>query len=381
MPQKRKKPVVLGYEGRGQPYLYLREGLKRKDGTPRQADWVIRHKSKQIGTGCSRDEAEQALERLDEYKASIYEPIDELGLPASRVLIADVLSRYLDKKAKTVARPRPLAQRIAKLAAFWGDKTLSQITERNVDAYVESRTTTTAALRELQDLQAAVRAAHRSNMTRDLIIFEKPSPPRSRDRWLTRQEAAKLIRTALFKTETYKGHKTQKRVGRHLAKFILVALRTGTRASAICEASFERLPGHSYVELTHKDGKPAAKFYRLADGKTEYSNKRYPPVWVPDKLALHLHRWRKNGQRFLIEWNGKPVLSTKKSFERAARECGFKDVCRHTLRHTAATWMMQSGKVSVFEGAGYLGMSVKIFADRYAHHSADHQSKARAALN
>jgi Phage integrase family len=44
-------------------------------------------------------------------------------------------------------------------------------------------------------------------------------------------------------------------------------------------------------------------------------------------------------------------------------------VTPHTLRHTAATWLMQRG-VSIWEAAGFLGMSPEVLQDTYGHHHA-----------
>jgi hypothetical protein len=49
----------------------------------------------------------------------------------------------------------------------------------------------------------------------------------------------------------------------------------------------------------------------------------------------------------------------------------------HTLRHTAATWLMQRG-VPVWEAAGFLGMSPEMLAQTYGHH---HQDYLRNAAN
>ena len=56
------------------------------------------------------------------------------------------------------------------------------------------------------------------------------------------------------------------------------------------------------------------------------------------------------------------VLSVKTAFKRAVKLAGLSGkVTPHTLRHTAATWLMQAG-VDPWEAAGYLGMSVEIAA-------------------
>jgi hypothetical protein len=75
-----------------------------------------------------------------------------------------------------------------------------------------------------------------------------------------------------------------------------------------------------------------------------------------------------------VEWNGKPVKSVKTAFKSAVRLAELLtdhgNVTPHTLRHTAATWLMQSG-VSMWEAAGYLGMSEKTLREVYGHHHPD----------
>jgi len=42
------------------------------------------------------------------------------------------------------------------------------------------------------------------------------------------------------------------------------------------------------------------------------------------------------------------------------------DVLRHSLHHTAATWLMQAG-VDMWEAAGWLGMTVEQLEANYGH--------------
>ena len=46
-------------------------------------------------------------------------------------------------------------------------------------------------------------------------------------------------------------------------------------------------------------------------------------------------------------------------------------VTPHTLRHTAATWLMQHG-VPIWEAAGFLGMSPGVLQETSGHHHPDH---------
>ena len=131
-------------------------------------------------------------------------------------------------------------------------------------------------------------------------------------------------------------------------RFILIAIYTGSRAGAVLTASPYRGEGRSYVDLKH------GIFYRLAEGSRE-TNKRQPPVPLPPRLLAHLRRWFSNGlvHEYFVEWNGKPVQSVKTAFKTALRLAGIQGrVTPHTLRHTAATWLMQNG-VDKWEAAGF----------------------------
>jgi integrase len=55
------------------------------------------------------------------------------------------------------------------------------------------------------------------------------------------------------------------------------------------------------------------------------------------------------------------------------------DVVRHSLRHTAATWLMQAG-VDMWEAAGWLGMTVEQLEANYGHHHPDFQEEAAEAF-
>jgi NACHT domain/Phage integrase family len=92
-------------------------------------------------------------------------------------------------------------------------------------------------------------------------------------------------------------------------------------------------------------------------------------------------RWdRKLIKRHFVEFNGEAVASVKTGFRRAASLAGLSGkVTPHTLRHTAATWLMQSG-TDRWQAAGYLGMSVEMLEKVYGHHHPDYLQAAVAAI-
>jgi integrase len=72
---------------------------------------------------------------------------------------------------------------------------------------------------------------------------------------------------------------------------------------------------------------------------------------------------------YVIHVNGKPIQDIKKAFRGACERAGLavsgrEKVTPHTLRHTAATWLMQAG-VDMWEAAGFLAMSMETLERGY----------------
>ncbi len=96
---------------------------------------------------------------------------------------------------------------------------------------------------------------------------------------------------------------------------------------------------------------------------------------------------RNQARRFIteafVEWNGKQVQSVKKGFARDVEQAKLStdegNVTPHTLRHTAATWLMQAG-TEPWKAAGYLGMTVEVLLNVYGHHHPDYMRDAAAGV-
>ena len=119
-------------------------------------------------------------------------------------------------------------------------------------------------------------------------------------------------------------------------------------------------------------------FYRRPAGHA-LTKKLATPVPLPPRLLAHLRRWKRMGQRFVVEWDRRPVKRVSKAFAAVVGDLELKDVMPHTLRHTAATWLMQAG-TDPWVAAGFLGMSVQTLLDNYGHHHPDHLAGARDAF-
>jgi len=354
------------------PRLYLRPARHDKTGH-HAAIWIIRDGNHQQSTGCPAYDVSGAERALALYITNKH--VRAAGASKrdpGQIPIADILAIYLRDVVSRHSRPKETKSRIKALDSFFGDKLLSYVTGETCRAYVAQRSTDAAARRELEDLRAAINHHRREGLCDKIVEVVLPPERPHRQRWLTRSEAARLIRSAWRYREVQKGKQTDRRSRQHVARFILVALYTGTRASAVCGAALQATVGHGWVDLER------GVFYRRPAGQRE-TKKRQPTIPLPDRLLAHMRRWKRSGQRFAVEWNGETVQNIKKAFTNVAADAGLDDVTPHVLRHTAATWLMQAG-TDMWEAAGYLGMTVEILSQRYGHHHPDHLAGAKRAF-
>lgn len=356
------------------PRLYLRE----RSGRP--AQWVIRDGTRETSTSCGPEDSEGAEEALEAYLVSKYTPpsgpstLDEL-------LIADVVNIYLTEREPHVARPDFLQTTAVPIIEWWEGKSLADVRGSSCREYVTWRTAKVSAQtarHDLKTLRAAINhyhAEHGPLPAVPVVSLPERAPPR--DRWLTRDEAALLIKAARWYTRK-NGTKRKRTETLHLARFILIALYTGTRSQAILGLRWLPATTGGHVDLDR------GLLYRRGSGQRQ-TKKRQPPVRIPERLLGHLRRWRKedskHGITHVVHYQGQPITKLRRSWATVRKAAGLgDDVTPHTGRHTAATWAMQAG-VEIFEGAGFLGMSAKTLEDVYGHHHPDFQKQAAAKIS
>lgn len=367
--------------------LWLRPARRKDKKFIANSIWIIIDGRKHIATGCLKHQIEDAEEKLAEYIAEKKREKSEHGddlRHISQIDIADVLSTYLDDCGPRMVDQHKLELCVARLNEYWGGRMLSDVTARECRAYVKSRGKPGGARADLETLRAAINHHAKENLHDGNVRIVLPPKGPPRDRWLTRHEAAQLIWVCWQYRERQTIHRgqrtgqhinTRKHPLRHLARFILIGLYTGTRASAIASSSPYRKEGHSFVDLE------AGIFHRLAAGKRG-TNKRQPPAPIPARLLAHMRRWVRRGvvTSHFVEWHGMPVKSVKTAFDHAVGLAKLPGrVTPHTLRHTAATWLMQRGCL-LWEAAGYLGMSVEMLEKTYGHHHPDFLREAARAI-
>ncbi len=308
------------------------------------------------GTGDSRA-AEAALARYIVEKGRPSGPATPDGMT-----VATVLDRYLTERAPHVAAPERIAYAVKALVPILGSLPVSGMTGAICRRYAKTRARAPGTTRkELQVLQAAINHCVREGYLtagRQLVL---PAQPPARDRWLTRDEVAALLRAAY-----------RSRQGRHLARYILIAVYTGTRSGALLNLRFMPHVSGGWID-TEK-----GILYRRATGARE-TKKRQTPAPIPPRLLAHLRRWERMGATWAVEAGGQRVASVKTAWKVALREAGIEHARPHDLRHTCATWMMQAG-ADTWAAAGYLGMTVQMLERTYGHHHPDYLQSAVEAL-
>ena len=324
----------------------------------RNGIYYIRDGSRFLSTRTrDSEEAESALARHIAEKGRPTGPRD----PAA-MTVADVLDIYGEERAPQVADPARIADCIAALVPVLGPLTLDKLSGEVCRRYGKTRNRAPGTIRkELGTLRAAIRHCYAEGYLTSAPAVKLPAKPAPRDRWLTRDEAAKLIRAA------YRNPKAK-----HLARFILVALYTGTRSDAILRMGYmpNTIGGHVDTE--------SGVMYRRAAGEVE-TKKRTPTVPVPPRLLAHLRRWERLGARWVVEIHGQRVGSLKTAWRTALREAGIEHATKHDLRHTAVTWAMQGG-ADKWSAAGYFGLSLDMLESVYGHHHPDHLGSVVEAM-
>lgn len=337
---------------------------RRKD----SGQWVIIDGKTQRRTGT--EDRRQAEAALSAYLATRDLPSGPSG--PEGMTVAEALTIYAENHAETVADPARIGYAIDALLDWWGDLPVSSVTPATCLRYARERRAyrgtererpigTGTARRELGCLSAALSYCVKwGYLVRapDVLLPEKKAP---RERWLTRPEAAKLLRTARANKRT-----------RHLCAFILIALYTGTRKEAILGLRFTPHTAGGWINTE------TGVMYRKAEDVRE-TKKRRPPVRMPRKLLGHAKRWERR-QTWAVEYRGGRVGSIKNAWRTIVDDSGLSDVTPHTLKHTAITWAMHRG-VPLADAAGFFGTSIATLEAVYLHHHVDFQKKTAAAMD
>ncbi|MCG7932148.1 MAG: site-specific integrase [Candidatus Thiodiazotropha lotti] len=330
--------------------------------------WEIREfiggKRKRHATGfsCRKDAEEKLAEIL--VKNTVIKDCPTVG---------KVISYYIQEHLPTIKRPDTAIKCLERLIPYWSEIKLEDIRKSTTLKYYEYRKrefkqwqkmysfkskrslSLATVRRELEQLQAAVNYAHKDNIINIRPYIWKPEKSQPRTRWLTVNEAARLVHSA----------RTSDKAKNHLPMFILIALYTGARSEAIFRLRWSHVDlERGYIDFTDP-----------SDSRTKQTS----IIPISNKLLGHLRRHNKYGTDvgYVIHINQHRVNSVKTAFRSACKRANLKNVTPHVLRHTAASWRVQR-RVPTYEVAKLLGHSSAQMVEKvYGHLSPDHLMDAK----
>ena len=209
--------------------LVWRDESRKADGSLRsKAGWFIRDGGTFISACGGTGDRERAEKRLAVHITEKYQPAREKGRDPADVPIADAINVYLTECAPTHAKPQETAARLINVLTWLGKgkrgETFADINGKFCRDYARDHGDGAAARRQLEDLRAAVNHYYAEGYVTSAPAVILPAKSEARQRWLTRDEAAALLRAAWRMRQTWKGQPSDRRVARHVARFILVAL-------------------------------------------------------------------------------------------------------------------------------------------------------------
>lgn len=345
---------------------------------PDDGAWIILDGGKHHRTGYSGESGRGSAEdALRDYLVGRKEACRVGPAQPSEVLIGEVLALYAREVGPTLSAPATLAASIKSLAPFWGGKSCDAVKGSTCRAYgrlraepitVEYRgkkggrwSRTLAASngtirRELGVLQAALNHAHGEGVLIYAPTVTLPEGGAARDRWLTRDEAARLLRAA----------------APHVRRFIVIALASGRRASAILGLRIGTSLDSGWVD-------PERGIIHFEGARQKKTKKRRGSIQAPAALAGHMRRWSKKGGSHAIMWRGSRPAEIDTGLAAAARRAGLDGVSPHVLKHTAVTWAFQRG-MSLEDAADWFATSPATLMKHYRAHSPHYQARARAVM-
>lgn len=179
-------------------------------------------------------------------------------------------------------------------------------------------------------------------------------PPNKRIRWITPDEVAALFREL---PENFK-------------PFFLFALSTGLRRSNIINLEWSQVDLEQRIAWIHPDQFKSKKAVGFPLNDTAYQ-------------AIISQQGKHNKYIFVREYKGQFVkfrVDDNTAWRNALTRAGIEDFRFHDLRHTWASWLVQSDvpKSIVKDLGGWESMQM---VERYAHLSAGHLSKHAAPID
>lgn len=306
--------------------------------------WVkFTHNGRRIQHSTGTTDQAKAREYHDKLKASLWDQ-ERLGLKPRRSWNEAVV-RYLTETSHKAS------QSDDRTHLRWVDRFLNGVGLEKIDRDVLDRiqrarladgVTNSTVNRTLEVVRAVLRrAAYDWDWIAKAPRVRMLPEPKRRIRWLTREEADRLI-TALPE---------------HLAAMARFSLETGLRRANVTGLQWSQVDLARRTAWVHADQAKARKAIAVPLSAAAV-------IVIREQLGRHSTR--------VFSFRGKPVRQVNtKAWRNALKRAGISDFRWHDLRHTWASWHVQAGTpLHVLQELG--SWECVEMVRRYAHLSSDH---------
>lgn len=311
----------------------------------RGTTWYIRFTApngQRIQRSAGTEDKHQAQEYEDRLKSELWR-VHKLGEKPRRTW-PETVTRWLSDTEHKSDHSKDI-DKLKWLDQYLGGYRLDEIDRDTIDHIGRTKraeSSPSTANRYLAVIKSILRIARDEWEWVDRIPKIRLYPePRRRVRWLTRDEAAKLI----------------SELPKHLADMAEFSLATGLRQSNVSGLAWKQVDLERGTAWIHAD---------------QSKNRR--AIAIPlNHDALRVLR-RRQGQHpvYAFTYHDKPVKRcSTKAWYAALQRCEIVDFRWHDLRHTWASWHVQNG-TSMQELMELGGWSSQEMVLRYAHLSSEH---------
>lgn len=298
----------------------------------------------------ARTRAEAETEAIDVYRREMFAKAEKGSTVAS--LWEAYCADLGDKPTATTMRYTGKA-----VLAHFGHYRPDQITTEMCRDYAATRDgkgiSQGSVHTELGHLRSALAWAAKNRLIDAAPPIERPSKPTPKERYLTKDEVARLIEAASAP---------------HIALAIHLLFGTAARVGAVLDLTWDR------VDLDRR-----VINLRLPDARTR-KGRAIVPI---NRGLLAALQTAKHGavSDYVVEYAGSQVASIRKGFEGAVNRAKLSGVTLHTIRHSAAVAMVSAG-VPIEKVAQYLGHSnPQITFSTYGRFSPGHLADAADVLD
>jgi integrase len=294
---------------------------------------------------------QKAQELHDRLKVRCWEE-QRLGVKPDRSW-KEAAVRWLKETSHKRSHDKDVAK-LRWLDSYLGDLMLSQVTRDEIERIGQRKVDESSpanANRYLALIRSILRRARDDWEWVDRIPKVRlHREAKRRVRWITRDEAAKLLDALPL----------------HLREMAQFSLATGLRQHNVSFLRWDQIDLGRKVAWIHAD--------EAKEGKA---------IAVPlneDAVSVLRRRLEKHPD-YVFTYAGQPVeRCTTKAWKRACERAGIEDFRWHDLRHTWASWHVQSG-TSLQELMELGGWSTYEMVMRYAHLAADHLRTAACRID